>query len=92
LLESELEEKHTELAKEKLKWFDKEKQHMLEELKEHIAGLDRAKGDVLRGLGEKMEIFFGTLIFASIWILALANQNRVRGTSTSQCTVIRYAH
>ena len=92
LLESEVEEKHTELAKEKLGWFDKEKQHVLEELKEQIAGLDRAKGDVLRGLGEKMEGFFGTLIFASIWILALANENRVRGTSTSQCTVIRYAH
>ena len=64
LLESELEERHAELVKEKLGWFDREKQYVLEELKEQIAGLDRAKGDVLRGLGEQMEELFGMLILS----------------------------
>jgi hypothetical protein len=68
LLETKMEKKHAELAKEKLGWFDKEKQHVLEELKEQIVGLDQAKGDVLRELGIRMEQLFGAIPCAFVEI------------------------
>jgi hypothetical protein len=66
LLETKMDKKHAELAKEKLGWFDKEKQHVLEELKEQIVGLDRAKGDVLRELGVRTGEFFGAIPYACV--------------------------
>lgn len=91
LLETEMDEKHAELAKEKLGWFDREKQHALEQLKEQIAALDKAKGNVLRNLGLRMEDFFGMLIAMSSCQFRISNSlmhDRLCDTSASSGSVV----
>lgn len=57
--ETETREKVALLSKEKLGWFDKEKEGQLKGLRGMMGEFDGAKGEVLRGLGVRMEGFFG---------------------------------
>ncbi|KAF2708713.1 hypothetical protein K504DRAFT_467949 [Pleomassaria siparia CBS 279.74] len=56
--EMELQEKAAEHGKEKLGWFDKDKVNAFNRLKEEVSASDLVKGEVLKGLAEKMVLFF----------------------------------